>query len=109
MPLPSTRVSHPHVEILTDGSPVVRGTRVPVRRLWAWHRRGTTIETLLKRYPQLGPARIFDALAFAYDNEALMDADLARERALVGPAADDIPGAMKQESLFDGTAKKPAT
>ncbi len=57
----------------------MRGTRVPVRRLWSWHRRGTTIETLVKRYPQLGPAKILDALAFAYDNEVLVEADLARE------------------------------
>jgi hypothetical protein len=57
----------------------VKGTRVPVRRLWSWHRRGTTIETLLKRYPQLGPARVLDALAFAYDNQELVEADLARE------------------------------
>lgn len=100
---------HPHVEVRDDllsGSPVVRGTRVPVRRLWSWHRRGITVETLLKRYPQLGPARVLSALAFAYDNEALMDADLARERVLVGPAADDIPGVMKQEDLF-GNGKKP--
>ena len=50
-----------------------------MRRLWSWHRRGTTIETLLKRYPQLGPARLLDALAFAYDNEELVKVDLERE------------------------------
>jgi uncharacterized protein (DUF433 family) len=106
---PPVNVQHPHVEVRDDllsGSPVVRGTRIPVRRLWSWHRRGITVETLLKRYPQLGPARVLCALAFAYDNQALMDADLARERALVGPSADDIPGAMKQADLFGG-AKKP--
>lgn len=80
--MPPVRVPHPHVECRDDvlnGSPCVRGTRVPVRRLWSWHRRGTTIETLLKRYPQLGPARVLDALAFAYDNEELVKADLERE------------------------------
>lgn len=82
MALPPVRVPHPHVECrddVLDGSPCVEGTRVPVRRLWSWHRRGTTIETLLKRYPQLGPAKILDALAFAYDNEAVVQADLERE------------------------------
>ena len=83
------------------GSPVVRGTRVPVRRLWSWHRRGITVETLLKRYPQLGPARVLDALAFAYDNIPLVEADLARERALMGPAADEPPQAMSQRELFE--------
>jgi uncharacterized protein (DUF433 family) len=107
---PDVKVHYPHVEVreeLLSGSPVVRGTRVPVRRLWSWHRRGITVETLLKRYPQLGPARVLCALAFAYDNVELVEADLARERALVGPSADDIPGAMKQEGLFDGGAKPP--
>jgi uncharacterized protein (DUF433 family) len=99
--LPPTRVAHPHVEVRDDvlnGSPVVRGSRVPVRRLWAWFRRGVTVETLLKRYPQLGPARVLDALSFAYDNTELIEADLERERALI-PRADDVPGAMKQVGL----------
>lgn len=90
--LPPVQVPHPHVEIrpdVLDGSPHVRGTRVPVRRLWAWHRRGTTIETLLKRYPQLGPARVLDALAFAYDNVALVEADLERERRAMGEPPPD--------------------
>lgn len=81
--LPPVSVPHPHVivdDAVADGSPVVEGTKVPVRRLFSWHRQGTTVETLLRRYPQLGPARIFDALAFAYDNLDLMTADLIRER-----------------------------
>ena len=81
------------------GSPVVRGSKVPVRRLWAWHRRGVSVETLLKRYPQLGPGRVLDALAFAYDNSDLVEADLTRERALLGPQVDEVPGAMDQERL----------
>jgi uncharacterized protein (DUF433 family) len=80
-------LSHPHVRIdrsVLAGSPYVAGTRIPVRRLWAWHRGGVSVETLLKRYPQLGPARVLDALAFAYDNQELIENDLARERALLG-------------------------
>lgn len=81
--LPPIQVPHPHVtlnEDVADGSPIIQGTRVPVRCIFSWHRQGTTVETLLRRYPQLGPARIFDALAFAYDNLDLITADLARER-----------------------------
>jgi uncharacterized protein (DUF433 family) len=77
------RVAHPHVFLDETGSPLVEGTRVPVRRLFSWHRQGTTVETLLRRYPQLGPARILDALAFAWDNLELVTADLDRERALL--------------------------
>lgn len=85
-PLPVVAVHHPHVEVRLDiyaGSPVVRSSKVPVRRLWAWHRKGVTIETLVKRYPALGPARVLDALSFAYDNQELLEADLERERALL--------------------------
>jgi uncharacterized protein (DUF433 family) len=89
--LPPIQVSHPHVELSSElaGSPVIKGTKVPVRRLWAWHRRGTTIETLLKRYPQLGAAKVLDALAFAYDNQALMEADLAREHEMLPPSSPE--------------------
>ena len=83
-------LAHPHVRMdrsVLAGSPYVAGTRIPVRRLWAWHRGGVSVETLLKRYPQLGPARVLDALAFAYDNRELIEDDLARERALLGNGA----------------------
>lgn len=88
----SAVISHPHVRIdrsVLGGSPYVAGTRIPVRRLWAWHRGGVAVETLLKRYPQLGPARVLDALAFAYDNRDLVEEDLAHERALLNSDAGD--------------------
>ncbi len=100
--LPAVRVPHPHVEVRDDvlgGSPCVRGSRVPVRRLWSWHRRGVSVETLLKRYPSLGPSKVLDALAFAYDNTDLVEADLSREQALMGTEAEQVPGAMNQEKL----------
>lgn len=93
---------HPHVEVHPDvleGSPIVRGSRVPVRRLWAWFRKGTSVETLLKRYPQLGPSRILDALSFAYDNMELVDADLARERTLLKEDAERTTEPMRQVKL----------
>ena len=109
--LPPVAISHPHVEVRADllsGSPVVRGTRVPVRRLWAWHRKGVTVETLVKRYPTLGPSRVLGALSFAYDNQELMAADLAREaRMLDAEDAEKVPGAMQQTTLeFPGDAAK---
>ena len=81
---PSLRPS-PHVELSEKmgGSPCVVGTRVPVRRLWQWHRKGVSVETLVNRYPSLGWARVLGALAFAYDNEDLIEADLTRERTLL--------------------------
>ena len=84
--LPIVLIPHPHVRVdpnVLAGSPHVAGSRVPVRRLWAFFRNGTSVERILKRYPQLGAAKVLDALAFALDNEEVVNADLAREEAML--------------------------
>jgi uncharacterized protein (DUF433 family) len=97
--LPVILTPHPHVRVdknVLGGSPYVVGSRVPVRRLWAFYRNGTSVDRILKRYPQLGPAKVFDALAFALDNQEVVDADLAREDALL--AARETPERRSQAS-----------
>lgn len=100
--LPPIRIHHPHVEARPDllgGSPVIRGTKVPARRIWEWHRKGVSVETLVKRYPQLGSAKILDALSFAYDHQDIMEADLERERQMLDSENEKVPGAMEQTCL----------
>ncbi|HOU94619.1 MAG TPA: DUF433 domain-containing protein [Polyangiaceae bacterium] len=85
---------HPHVSAdpgVLGGSPFVIGSRVPVRRLWAFYRNGTRVEVLLRRYPQLGAAKVFDALAFALDNPEVIDADLQREQELLKRVGQRLP------------------
>lgn len=89
MKLPIVLVPHPHVRVdehVLGGSPHVVGSRVPVRRLWAFYRSGASIERILRRYPQLGPAKVFDALAFALDNAEVIEADLQREEEILSRA-----------------------
>ncbi len=110
MSLPIVLVPHPHVRVdpkVLGGSPHVVDSRVPVRRLYAFFQSGARVETILRRYPQLGPAKVFDALAFALDNPEVIDADIARERELLekttGKKAPQ-PGAVSQIELpFAGT------
>lgn len=86
MPLPIVLVPHPHVRVdkkVLGGSPYVSESRVPVRRLFGFYQAGASLEKLLKRYPQLSPAKVLDALAFALDNPEVMDADMAQEQALL--------------------------
>ena len=71
---------HPHVE-LVNGQAQIKGTRVPVRRIWAWHRKGVLVETLVKRYPTLGWAKVLDALSWSYDNMEQIEKELEEERA----------------------------
>ncbi len=114
MTLPIVLVPHPHVRVdpkVLSGSPHVAGSRVPVRRLFAFYKSGSRVETILKRYPQLGPAKVFDALAFALDNPEVIEADLERERALLRAAggAEDSGRTAAQISLpFDSDNGNPA-
>jgi uncharacterized protein (DUF433 family) len=83
-PLPAVLVPHPHVRVDQDvlnGSPYVAGSHVLVRRLFALYIEGATVERVCTRYQQLGPAKVFDALAFAFDNPELVAADISRARA----------------------------
>jgi uncharacterized protein (DUF433 family) len=108
--LPIVLVPHPHVRVdpnVLAGSPYVAGSRVPVRRLWAFFRNGTSVERILKRYPQLGAAKVLDALAFALDNEEVVNADLAREDALLvqsGHAPSRSGSTAQIELPFDASA-----
>jgi uncharacterized protein (DUF433 family) len=89
MKLPIVLIPHPHVrvdELVLGGSPHVVGSRVPVRRLWAFYRAGASVERIFKRYPQLGPAKVLDALAFALDNSEVIEADQAREDEILARA-----------------------
>jgi uncharacterized protein (DUF433 family) len=82
-------VPHPHVRVdphVLGGSPYIVGSRVLVRRIWSFYRSGASVDTLLRRYPQIGPAKVFDALAFALDNPEVMEADVAREREMLARA-----------------------
>ena len=110
-PLPRVMVPHPHVRCdsrVLGGSPHVEGSRVPVRRLWAWHRSGVSIDTLLRRYPRLGPARVLDALAFAYDNREVVEADLARAIAALEAAGEPPTGLRPMaQQAFDFIIDEP--
>jgi uncharacterized protein (DUF433 family) len=111
-PLPRVLVPHPHVRVddaILSGSPHVVGSKVPVRRLWAWHRSGITVETLMRRYPNLGPGKILDALAFAYDNVAVIAADLDREQAVIeGQQAASARAPTNQLALPFSAGGEPA-
>jgi uncharacterized protein (DUF433 family) len=105
MKLPIVLVPHPHVRVdghVLGGSPYVVGSRVPVRRLWAFFKNGTSVDRILRRYPQLGAAKVFDALAFALDNPEVMTADIEREEEILkkaGMASANKPGNAGQMEL----------
>lgn len=73
-------IHHPHVVLNEKGTPVIKGTRVPVHRLYYWQQKGIAVAALVKRYPSLGWAKVLDALSFAYDHQDLMEKAMEDER-----------------------------
>jgi uncharacterized protein (DUF433 family) len=74
---------YPHIELRDvpgelEPTPFVLGTAIPVRRIYDWFRRGIPAETLIKRYPALGPAKVLAALAYAHDHKDFVERDIAR-------------------------------
>ncbi len=102
MTLPVVLVPHPHVRVeqsVLGGSPYVVGSRVPVRRLFSFFESGASVERILKRYPQLGAAKVLDALAFALDNPEVIEADARREHEILARAGH------KPKKQGDGSAQ----
>ena len=63
-----------HIEVnpqVMGGKPVIRGTRIPVELLLRKLARGATGQTLIEAYPQLTPAGIRAALAYAAETLSL--------------------------------------
>ncbi len=54
-------------EDLHHGDPCIRGTRIPVTTIVGSLADGMTVEEILEAYPQLAPADVQAALAYAAD------------------------------------------
>lgn len=81
-------VRHPYVERkpgVCGGAPVIRGTRFPIRSVvvYVLHL-GMTPEEMVRDWPHLKLAQIYDALSYYHDNQAAIDrsirANLEAER-----------------------------
>ena len=78
------RMMHPHIaadQEVCGGSPVIVGTRFPVRSVVFYVLRlGFAPEELVERFPHLSLAQVYDALAYYYDNREEVEADIAANR-----------------------------
>jgi len=74
------RIAHPHITsdpAICGGSPVIHGTRFPVRSVVTYVlRHGCTPEELVAKFPDLNLAQIHDALAYYYDNQSDIDREI---------------------------------
>ena len=81
MPKSALKVRHPHIvsrKGYCGGSPVIAGTKFPVRSVVSYVlRQGVTPEELVAEFHHLTLAQVYDAISYYYDNQAEVDRDLA--------------------------------
>lgn len=67
------KVTHPYIVSRRDycgGSPVIKETKFPVRSVVNYVlRQGLSPEELVKEFPHLTLAQVFDALSYYYDHK----------------------------------------
>lgn len=61
------------------GRAVVAGTRIRVCVVLWCYRHGMTVDAILRQYPRLRAADVYDALAYAADHPDEIEADLAAD------------------------------
>jgi uncharacterized protein (DUF433 family) len=82
MPLAQkTKSKHPYIvslKTLCGGSPVITGTKFPVKSVVFYVlRQGMTPEELVKEFSHLTLAQVYDALSYYYENKAAIDKELS--------------------------------
>jgi uncharacterized protein (DUF433 family) len=80
MSLQQAQISHPHIERKPDfagGSPVIAGTKFPVRSVVGYVLKfGMTPEELVREFPNLTLGGIYDALSYYYDHKDEIEKDM---------------------------------
>lgn len=62
------------------GSPVLKGTRMPVKALAARHKLGMSIDEIIEQFPHLDPMLVYAGMTYYFANAAAVDADLEEDR-----------------------------
>jgi uncharacterized protein (DUF433 family) len=62
------------------GSPVLKGTRMPVKAIAARYKMGWSPETVIEQFPHLDVAAVYAAFAYYFANTAAVEADLEKDR-----------------------------
>ena len=75
------RSTHPYVECkqgVCGGRPVLKGTRFPVSSVVIYYQQGLTVDEILKEFPQLSPPQVYGALAYYFEYQAEITAEIEK-------------------------------
>jgi uncharacterized protein (DUF433 family) len=77
----SEKIAHPYIvsrKHYCGGSPIIAETKFPVRSVVNYVlKQGLTAEELVREFPHLTLAQVYDALSYYYDHQADMERELA--------------------------------
>lgn len=79
----TTATGHPYVisdDSILNGTPIVKGTRTPVRAIAELWKFGVTPEEIVMRLPHVTLAQVFDALSYYQDHCEEIEQDILRNR-----------------------------
>jgi uncharacterized protein (DUF433 family) len=74
---------HPHIvrnAQVCGGRPRIKGTRIAVRLIAGYHKKGFTVEDVLKDLPHLNQAQVFDALSYYFDHPDLIEREIEENK-----------------------------
>jgi uncharacterized protein (DUF433 family) len=77
------RTEHPHivrVPAVGGGEPVIENSRISVRLIAGYYKAGATVEEVLRDYPQLSAAAVYDAISYYIDHQAEIEALIEANR-----------------------------
>jgi len=72
--------THPYItrkKGVCGGRSIIVGTRIPVWSIMKWYKIGMSVEEILKGFPHLTPAQVYDAFSYYYDNQREIEKDIA--------------------------------
>ena len=74
---------HPHIVKISGlggGEPLIRGTRISVHLIAEYYKSGMTVEDVLRDYPHLNAAAIYDAISYYIDHQEEIEALITANR-----------------------------
>jgi len=76
-----TPTAYGHIELRSDGMPMIAGTRTKVVLLvMDVHEAGEDVTAIRRAYPDLSLGQIYSALAYYHDHKDELDAEIDRRR-----------------------------
>lgn len=79
MSLPAKKLNYPYITSspkIAHGAPLIHGTRITIRTIAGYYQMGMDVDEILATLPHLSPAQVHSALAYYFDHQAEIDADL---------------------------------